>query len=235
MSRWESLYVIGLTGNIATGKSMVRRMLADLGAVTIDADELAHETLYKGGPAYAGVVQAFGPGILRESGEIDRARLGAIVFRDPQQLARLEAVIHPAVLAIFETRMQALARPDLPGEWLSHGRQAAHKDGKVVVVVEAIKLIESGMADWCDQIWATSAPIEHQIERLKRFRRLSDNEAHARVDAQGLQLGKLARADVVFDNAGSIEELRSQVVRAWQRLLHGDPAKARADSAGSSR
>ncbi len=235
MSRWPGLYVIGLTGNIATGKTMVRRLLAELGALTIDADELAHETLYKTGPAYGPVLQAFGPGILREGGEIDRAKLGAIVFRDPAQLARLEALMHPAVLAQFESRMQALARPALPDAWLSNAQKLAHKGDKIIVVIEAIKLIESGLAEGCDQIWATSAPHEHQIERLMRFRRLSESEARTRIDAQPPQLEKLARADVVFDNAGSPDELRDQVMKAWQRLLRCDGVQVQPGSGGNSR
>ncbi len=225
-TRWPGIYIVGLTGNIATGKTVVRKMLAELGAITIDADELAHEALYRQGPAYQAVVEAFGREIVRENGEIDRGKLGALVFRDPAQLARLESLVHPAVLALVDGRMQAVMRPDLPAEWLSAPRTWARKDGKPVVVLEAIKLFESGLAAETDQVWATSAPREHQLERLMRQRQMSAAEAHARIEAQAPQLEKLARADVVLDDAGTLNELRAQVVKAWQKLMQGDSIRA---------
>ncbi|MCC7354682.1 MAG: dephospho-CoA kinase, partial [Anaerolineae bacterium] len=118
-------YVIGLTGNIGTGKSTVLAHLAELGARVIDADKVAHEVILPGGLAYDAVLAAFGPGILAASGRIDRTKLGAIVFADPQALARLESIVHPAVFA----RTQELI--------------AAAKEA--IVVIEAIKLLESGM------------------------------------------------------------------------------------------
>ena len=96
-NRWPGKYVIGLTGNIATGKSVVRKMLEHLGAMGIDADALSHQALAKGGPAYASVLKTFGEWLLNPAGELDRARLGQMVFSDPAALARLEAIIHPFV------------------------------------------------------------------------------------------------------------------------------------------
>src|SRR3989304_6083765 len=129
-------YLIGLTGNIATGKSVVARMLGDLGATVIDADALVHELQSKGTPAYAAIVAEFGPGILRADGEIDRQALGAIVFSDPDRLRALEGMVHPAGAVASRRRIA-----EAPTQ---------------VVVYEAIKLIEAGRAGPCDAVWVGS-------------------------------------------------------------------------------
>jgi dephospho-CoA kinase len=191
--------VIGLTGNIGTGKSAVLAMLRDLGADTIDADAVAHEVMRPGQPAHTGIVQTFGPDILAADGTIDRARLGAIVFRDAAALAQLEGIVHPAVFA----RMQALVRGS---------RQP-------VVVIEAIKLLEAGHSiTLCDVIWVVTSPRDQQITRLMQSRHLSQAEAELRIDAQPPQAEKVRRADVVIDNSGTLDETRQQVESAWQRL-----------------
>ncbi len=196
-------YVIGLTGNIATGKSTVARMLGDLGATVIDADRVAHEVMRAGTPVHRAVVEAFGPQVLRPDGEIDRAYLGAIVFSDPQALARLEAIVHPAVLEEVARRIAAAPTP--------------------VVVVEAIKLIESGMAEALDALWVTTCPVEEQVRRLMADRGLSRPDAEQRVRAQPPQEAKIARADVVISTDGSLEETRAQVEAAWRALPeHGE-------------
>jgi dephospho-CoA kinase len=130
--------LIGLTGNIATGKSVVAQMLAELGAHVIDADKVAHEVMQPGQPAYDSVVQTFGTEVLAADGTIDRARLGAIVFRDPTALQWLEAAVHPATIAEVDWRI-------------------AHST-RNVIVVEAIKLIESGMHQGYDVLWVVTAP-----------------------------------------------------------------------------
>lgn len=192
-------YVIGLTGNIATGKSTVGRMLAKRGAEHIDADRLAHQVMVQGTEAWEQIVGAFGREVLRPDGEIDRARLGAIVFSDAAALARLESIVHPPVIARTRTRIERSSAP--------------------VVVVEAIKLIESGMVvQLCDALWVVIAPRAIQIERLVADRGLSDEDAAARVDAQPSQSVRAALADVVIDNSGSIEATQRQVARAWDRL-----------------
>ncbi len=191
-------YVIGLTGNIATGKSTVARMLRELGATIIDADRVAHEVMRAGTPVHRAVVEAFGSQILCTDGEIDRARLGEIVFSDPQALARLEAIVHPAVLEEVARRIAAAPTP--------------------VVVVEAIKLIESGMAEAFDALWVTTCPAEERVRRLMADRGLSRQEAEQRVRAQPPQEAKIARADVVISTDGSLEETRAQVEAAWRAL-----------------
>jgi dephospho-CoA kinase len=192
-------YVIGLTGNIATGKSLVGRMLSERGAEYIDADRLAHQAMARSTEAWEQIVRAFGPQILQPDGEIDRARLGAIVFSDAGALARLERIVHPPVIARTEELVQ---------------RSTAQ-----VVVVEAIKLIESGMmARLCDALWVVVAPRAVRIERLMAHRGSSYEEAVARIDAQPPQSAKVAEADVVIDNGGSIEDTRRQVARAWDAI-----------------
>ncbi|HJW83871.1 MAG TPA: dephospho-CoA kinase [Anaerolineae bacterium] len=191
-------YLIGLTGNIGAGKSAVARMLADLGATVIDADALVHELQRRGTPAYDAIVAEFGSGILRQDGEIDRQRLGAIVFSNAERLRALERILHPAV-AVESQRRIATAPTD-------------------VVVYEAIKLIEAGRAEMCDAIWVVTAPRAVQIARLMRDRGLSQAEARTRVDAQAPPEQKLRHATVVIDNGGPLEATRAQVERAYTAI-----------------
>ena len=191
--------VIGLTGNIGSGKSTVLQMLAELGAQIIDADRLAHEVIAPGGPAYAAVVDTFGQDILKADGHIDRSKLGDIVFRDPQALARLEALVHPAVSV-------------RTGELIEQA-------GAEIVVVEAIKLLESGMARrLCYEIWVVTCRPEQQLARVMAQRGLTEAEARLRMEAQPPQAEKIAQANVVIDNSGTMEETREQVMSAWQAL-----------------
>ena len=194
-------FLIGLTGNIATGKSLVAQMLAELGARVIDADQVAHDVMLPGGPAYGAVVEAFGTDILGEAdagGAIDRAKLGAIVFRDPAALRRLEQIVHPATIAAVNRLIAAAVEQ--------------------VVVVEAIKLIEAGMHRRYEALWVVTAPREVQIARLMVIRGLSQAEASLRVDAQPPQAEKAALADLVIVNDGSVEELRLRVEAAWAEV-----------------
>ena len=156
-NRWPGKYVIGLTGNIATGKSVVRKMLEHLGAFGLDADALSHQVIAKSGPAYTPVVKNFGDWLLTTTGEIDRARLGKLVFNDPEALAKLEAIIHPLV-------GQAL-------DFLIKRSQSK------VVVVEAIKLIESGTAKDCDALWVVNAPESARVARLVEKRKMTEAQA----------------------------------------------------------
>jgi len=190
--------LIGLTGNIGTGKSTVAGMLAGLGAEVIDADEVAHEVMRAGTPVHAAVVETFGPDVLSPDGEIDRKRLGSLVFADSEALARLESILHPAIIETIQRRIQAASAN--------------------VVVLEAIKLIEAGLADVCDAVWVTTCPPRQQVHRIMVERGLSRAEAELRVRAQSPQEEKIARADVVIDNSGSLSQARSQVQAAWERL-----------------
>ncbi len=191
-------YLIGLTGNIATGKSTVAQMLEDLGAPVIDADALVHELQRQGTPVYRDIVAAFGPGILDRAGEIDRKVLGAIVFSDPAQLRRLESIVHPAVLIESARRIMEAATP--------------------IVVYEAIKLIEAGRADMCDALWVVTARPDVQLQRLMRDRQMGEAEARQRIEAQPPQSEKIRRAAVVIDNSGALEETRQQVTAAFRAI-----------------
>jgi dephospho-CoA kinase len=191
--------LIGLTGNIGTGKSAVAQMLAELGAEAIDADQVTREVMRAGTPAHAAIVEAFGPGVLAAGGEIDRQRLGEIVFADPAALAQLETIVHPATIEAVNRRIAASAA--------------------CVVVVEAIKLIEAGMADGCDSVWVTACRPEQQVERVMAARGLTRAEVEQRVQAQPPQEEKTALADVVIDTSGTLARTQEQVQEAWKRLI----------------
>ena len=199
MSKWPGKTIIGLTGNIATGKSVVRRMLEHLGAYTIDADALAHRVIAKGAPGYIPVIDTFGKWILSEDGQINRGKLGRLVFADKQALTQLEAIIHPYV----GQAVDLLAR----------------RASQSVVVIEAIKLLESDLRKYCDAIWVTDAPQEVQVERLMRKRGLSRADALQRIHAQSAQMRKLAAASVIINNTGSYEDLWKQVNEAWKKIV----------------
>ncbi|MGE5376192.1 MAG: dephospho-CoA kinase [Bacteroidota bacterium] len=198
MSNWPGKYAIGLTGNIATGKSVVRRMLEHLGAYTIDADALSHRVIARGAPGYKPVLDKFGTWILDEDGQINRSKLGRLVFADKQALGELETIIHPYV----RQAVDLLAR----------------RATQNVVVVEAIKLLESPLRQYCDAIWVTDAPEEVQVERLMRKRGLSREEALQRIHSQSAQMQKLAAASLIINNTGSYEDLWKQISDAWKKI-----------------
>jgi dephospho-CoA kinase len=195
---WNRPYLIGLTGNIACGKSLVLRTLAELGAETIDADQIVHQLMRAGSPIARRIVERFGPEVLRPDGEIDRRRLGAIVFSDPVRLREVEAIVHPPTIAAIRERIgQSRSR---------------------VLAVDAIKLIESGFADECDQVWVVTCDPEQQLTRLMRRNGYSREEALRRIRAQPPQASKVARADRVIDNSGTEEETVALVRAAWAEL-----------------
>ena len=191
-------YRIGLTGNIATGKSTVAGMLAALGAEHIDADRVAHEMIAPDGPAYDEVVAAFGEQILTPDGRIDRGKLGAVVFHDEAAMARLESLVHPPTIEAVERQIAASDAP--------------------VVVVEAIKLLESGMAASYEAIWVATCDASTQLARLMSERDLSRADARQRIEAQPPQEEKIARADVVIDTDCTLAETRAQVEAAQRRI-----------------
>ena len=206
MGRWAGKYVIGLTGNIGTGKSVARRMLEHLGAYGIDADTLAHRAIARGAPGYQPVLATFGRFVLTASGEIDRARLGRIVFNDPEALKMLEQIVHPLVEQAVDLIIRRASQP--------------------VVVIEAIKLLESNLARSCDAVWVTYAPPQVQLIRLMQNRHMSEGEARQRINYQPSQEEKIAAAKVVIKNQGSYEDTWRQVVAAWNKWI---PVPASAD------
>lgn len=198
MGRWAGKHVIGLTGNIATGKSVVRQMLQHLGAYTIDADSLTHRAMAPGAPAYKPIIETFGQFILDAEKNIDRTLLGNIVFSRPDALAKLEAIVHPVV-------GQAVAT------LVSRAPQR-------VVVIEAIKLLEGDLASAVDEIWVVDATPETQFKRLTGPRKMSEADAKQRIAAQGAQADKLKRASVVIRNDGNVEETWKQVQINWLNI-----------------
>ena len=191
--------LIGLTGNIATGKSNVLAELRALGAVVIDADEVARYVQQPGQAALAEILVAFGSGVFKPDGGLDRRALASVVFADKARMRQLEAIVHPAIRAEIERRL-------------------ASAPADRVAVLEAILLFENHWAERCDQIWVTDCPPEEQAARLVASRAISEDEAWARVRAQNAQADKVARASVVIDTRGTPEESRAQVRRAFAAL-----------------
>ncbi len=191
--------LIGLTGNIATGKSVVAARLRLLGARVIDADQVARAVVEPGQPALAEIGARFGAGVINADGSLNRKALGRIVFADPAALQALEAITHPVIRAAMREQIAAAPRGS-------------------VIVLEVIRLFESGWAAVCEQVWVTHCPEALQIERLMRARGLSEADARARVGAQAPQADKVARADVVIDTAHTLDDTYRQVDAAWARF-----------------
>lgn len=190
---------VGLTGGIGSGKSEISRRLAAHGAVLIDADALAREAVAPGTPGLAEVVAAFGGGVLGSDGSLDRARLGDIVFADKALLAKLNGIVHPRV----EARMRELEDAAEPGS----------------IVVHDVPLIaESGIAGHFDVVLVVDCPPEQQLDRLVRLRGMTREQAMARMAAQASPEQRLAIADIVVDNSGTLAELDQQVATLWAEL-----------------
>lgn len=191
-------YLIGITGNIACGKSLVLDTLRELGAETIDADRVAHAVMAPGTPTSERIIATFGESIRGDDGGIDRRRLGAIVFSDSAKLAQLDALSHPPTVAAIRA-------------------QVAESEASVVAV-DAIKLFEAGLAKDCDEVWVITCDPEQQLERLIRRNGFSREDARRRIEAQPPQEEKSRRADRIIDNGGSIEQTREQVRAAWAAI-----------------
>ncbi|HEX8273954.1 MAG TPA: dephospho-CoA kinase [Longimicrobiaceae bacterium] len=200
---------VGLTGNIAAGKSSVVRVWRALGAVVVDADELARRAVEPGTPGLARIVEAWGPEVLDAEGTLDRAALRRIVFADPEARARLEEIVHPAVQA-------------LRGEEYRRAEEA----GARLVVADIPLLFEVGMADEFDVVVLVDAPEEERLRRLVEDRALDPEEAVRMIDAQMPAELKRARADLVIENGGTPAELESRARDAWAELAR------RAEDAG---
>lgn len=189
---------IGITGPIGCGKSAVAGWLGELGATVIDADELARESTAPGEPALDAVFNRFGEDYRRADGSLDRAALGRLVFSDPAALADLEAIVHPAVRSRIEIAMAA-----------------AEAAGARAIAVEAIKLVEGGLAQLCDEVWLVTCDPERQYERLLA-RGLGEAEATQRIAAQDDPARRLRPAATrVIDTSGEVAETRHRVLEAW--------------------
>jgi len=188
--------LVGLTGGIGSGKSTVSAMLARRGAVIIDADALTHELQRSGTPVFEAIVDRFGTGIVTPEGELDRPALAALVFGDPDELADLNAIVHPAVGAEIMTRM------------------AAEADTDHVVVLDVPLLVESGRSDMAGLV-VVDVVTDLAIERLAGQRGVSEADARARMSRQASREARLAVADRVVDNNGTREDLERQVEALW--------------------
>lgn len=191
---------VGLTGGIASGKSTVSAILAELGAVIIDGDLLAREVVEKGTPGLAAVVAEFGEGLLTPEGDLDRPAMGALVFGDAEARKRLEAIVHPLV---FERII------DLE----------ANAPAGALVVHDIPLLAESGRADTFDSVIVVHAPEETQIRRMVEDRGWTEDEARARIAAQAAAEDRLAIATHVIDNTGTVEDLRRRVTEVFEELV----------------
>ena len=194
----KKVFLIGLTGNIGTGKSLVRKMLEHLGALTIDADKLAHAAYQPDSQGYKTIIKEFGSGIIDEHGQIDRKKLASIVFENPQALLKLEYLLHPIVI--------------------KEVNRIKHKSPLPIMVVEAIKLFESGLSRDCDSIWLVDAPLTTITKRLSRSRQLQPQQIEARLKSQLNFEEVKGRATVHIDNAHSVENTWQAVKSAWQNL-----------------
>ncbi len=198
------MLTIGLTGGIGSGKSAVANLLQQLGASIIDADRLGHEAYTPNSEAWRQVVAAFGEDILTSEGEIDRRKLGAIVFADPAQLARLNGIMHPLMARMVEQRKAQL--------------KAA---GESVAVVEAAVLFEAGWDSLVDEVWTTNASADAVVERLRQRSGLSEEEARKRINSQMPADERNRRSDIVLDNSADLAALERAVCDLWQNRVKG--------------
>ena len=190
---------VGLTGGVASGKSTVSRMLAELGAVVIDADQLAREVVERGTPGLAQVVAEFGEELLTPDGDLDRPAMGRLVFADEKKRKRLESIVHPLVFERY-AEIEGSAPSD------------------AVVVHDIPLLAESGRADTFDEVVVVDVPPEVQVARMVRDRGWTEEEARSRIAAQTTREQRLAIATIVVDNSGTLDDLRARVAEVWERL-----------------
>lgn len=200
--------ILGVTGGIASGKTLVTSILRRLGAAVVSADELAREAVAPGSATLARLVEHFGPSILLPSGELDRPALGALIFADPQARAVLNAITHPAIASLSVVRLAQLTAADWP-----------------LVVYEAPLLFEAGAESRVDAVLVVTVPETQQLQRLMARDRLSETAARERIAAQLPQAEKAARADFVIANDDTVAALEAQVRALFLRLTVPAAAK----------
>lgn len=193
---------VGLTGGVASGKSTVSKMLAELGAIVVDSDAIAREVVEPGTPGLAAVVEAFGEEILTEDGTLDRPALGAIVFADEERRKVLEGILHPLIGARSAELVEAAGADDL-------------------VIHDIPLLVEAGIADSFDAVVVVDAPVELQVERMLRDRGWTREDAESRIAAQASREDRLAVATYVIENTGSLDDLRARVREVYDALTDG--------------
>jgi dephospho-CoA kinase len=191
---------LGLTGGIGSGKSTVARMLAERGAVVVDADQIARELVEPGGAALAELVTEFGPRILQADGSLSRGELAALAFSDPRATERLNAIMHPLIRAEAQRRINEEPQAE-------------------VVVYDMPLLVETGQADLVDLVVVVDVPEAVQLDRAVRLRGLDEADVQRRMSVQASREDRLARADVVIDNSGGLPRTHEQVDQLWDRLV----------------
>ena len=196
------MFVIGLTGSIGTGKSEAARQLEALGASIISADEVGHDAYTPNTEAWEQVIAAFGDDILQDDGDIDRRKLGAIVFSDPSQLEKLNQIMHPRMARMVADKIEVL--PD---------------QGVNVVVVEAALLFEAGWDTLVEEVWVTDSPEHIVIGRLKERNGLSEEEAKKRINSQMGRAERIERSDFVINNSGDMADLGNAIKELWERRV----------------
>jgi dephospho-CoA kinase len=194
--------VIGLTGGIGSGKSTAAQILGELGAEVIDADKVGHKIYLPDTPAWREIVEAFGEGVLAADRTIDRAKLGPIVFADPQALQTLNRITHGKIYAFIQGQLDYMR----------------DKQMTQVVVVEAAILLEAGWRSLVEQLWVVAASVEVVIDRLQTYKNVSEQQARARITAQLSNEERIAQADRVIWNNRGLPELHQAVTEAWQSL-----------------
>ena len=196
------MLVIGLTGSIGTGKSEAARQLEILGASIISADQVGHEAYTPNTEAWEQVVAAFGDDILQDDKDIDRRKLGAIVFSDPSQLEKLNAIMHPRMARMVSDKIEVL-----------------RGQGVKVVVVEAALLFEAGWDTLVEEVWVTDSSEDIVVGRLKERNGLSEEEAKKRINSQMDRAERIERSDFVIDNSSDMVGLESAIKELWDRRV----------------
>ena len=193
--------VIGLTGGIGSGKSAVSQCLAELGAVILDADKVGHEAFKPDTEAWREVVATFGRQVLTHSGEVDRKKLGEIVFNNSEALSRLNQIMHPRMYDMMKAQIEEYRR-----------------QGVDVVVIEAAVLIEANWTPLVDEVWVTVASEAKVLERIKKQRGLDEEQVLARIRSQLSMEERISHADVVINNDGELDEVKAKLKELWARL-----------------
>jgi len=196
------MYVIGLTGGIASGKSTVSKILFEAGAFILDADQIAHDVVKPHSPAWADIVNTFGKAVLCTDRTVDRRKLGNIIFQDEPARKRLEAIMHPHVRQCIDENLTEYAR----------------QDGKIAVV-DVPLLYEVGWQQLANEVWVVYVERDTQLQRLLNRNGLSPAQARARIAAQMDLAAKAGLADVVIDNSRELQYTRSQVLAAWEQAV----------------
>jgi len=199
----RTMKVIGLTGGIGSGKSTVSRYLAELGAVIVDADKVGHDAL-ENPEIRQEIIATFGERVLNPGGDIDRSRLGKIVFDDAEALGRLNRIMHPRIHDIIKAQLEDYRKQGVP-----------------VVVLEAPLLVEAGWTSTVDEVWVTVAAESTVLKRLRERGELSEPESLARIRSQISSAERIKNADVIINNDGSLDELKAKVKELWAKLERG--------------